>query len=192
MLRRQKHVLSKSTTPFAFYQRRQRNDKSKMFAFLRGGHWGAERKIVKKNAAFRGKRHDNKILKVQILLSRNFVVIAQAPNLSGNKEAILFVSLCSLSCRGCTKLTLLMLAHSLKQVPWFETCISRTSTWERGSLKSAGKRHVLATQLFSSRETREGWNCRFQKTSRLEGGNKVWAVSTQGSRKVCLSRCPKS
>ena len=32
-----------------------------------------------KNAVFRGQRHDNKILKVQILLSRNFVVIAQAP-----------------------------------------------------------------------------------------------------------------
>ena len=28
---------------------------------------------------FREKRHDNKILKVQILLSRNFVVVAQAP-----------------------------------------------------------------------------------------------------------------
>ena len=33
-----------------------------------------------KNPCFRGKRHDNKILKVQILLSRSFVVIAQAPN----------------------------------------------------------------------------------------------------------------
>ena len=32
-----------------------------------------------KNAVFRGKRHDNKFLKVQILLSRNFVVMAQAP-----------------------------------------------------------------------------------------------------------------
>ena len=39
---------------------------------------GAERKIVQKRC-FRGKRHNNKILKVQILLSRNFVVIAQAP-----------------------------------------------------------------------------------------------------------------
>ena len=39
---------------------------------------GAERKTVQ-NAVFRGKLHDNKILKVQILLSRNFVVIAQAP-----------------------------------------------------------------------------------------------------------------
>ena len=40
---------------------------------------GSERKIVQ-NAVFRGKRHDNKISKVQILLSRNFVVIAQAPS----------------------------------------------------------------------------------------------------------------
>ena len=39
---------------------------------------GAERKSSK-NAVFLGKRHDNKILKVQILLSRNYVVIAQAP-----------------------------------------------------------------------------------------------------------------
>ena len=50
------------------------------FAFFRGGvGGGAERKIVQ-NAIFRGKRHDNKILKVNILLSRNFVVMAQAPN----------------------------------------------------------------------------------------------------------------
>ena len=52
------------------------------FAFFRG--WGcrvgggAERKITQ-NAIFRGKRHDNTILKVNILLSRNFVVMAQAP-----------------------------------------------------------------------------------------------------------------
>ena len=39
---------------------------------------GAGRKIVQ-NAIFCGKRHDNKILKVKILLSRNFVVMAQAP-----------------------------------------------------------------------------------------------------------------
>ena len=31
------------------------------------------------------------------------------------------------------------------------------------------------------RKTREGWNCRFQKTPRTEGGDKVPAVSTQGS-----------
>ena len=36
---------------------------------------GAERKIVQ-NAFFHWKRHDNKILKVKILLSRNFVVKA--------------------------------------------------------------------------------------------------------------------
>ena len=38
------------------------------------------------NAIFRGKRHDNKILKVKILLSRNFVVMAQAPYLSAALE----------------------------------------------------------------------------------------------------------
>ena len=41
---------------------------------------GAERKILQ-NAIFRGKRHDNKILKVKILSSRNFVVMAQAPRI---------------------------------------------------------------------------------------------------------------
>ena len=39
---------------------------------------GAGRKIVP-NAIFHGKRHDNKILKVKLLLSRNLVVMAQAP-----------------------------------------------------------------------------------------------------------------
>ena len=48
----------------------------------------AERRNVQ-NAIFRGKRHDNKILKVQILLSRNFVVIAQAPNF-----AAIFMIIC--------------------------------------------------------------------------------------------------
>ena len=41
----------------------------------------ARRKIVQ-NTILHGKRHDNKILKVKILLSRNFVVIAQAPTLT--------------------------------------------------------------------------------------------------------------
>ena len=48
------------------------------FALLRGWALGAERKIVQKRC-FCGKRHDNKNLKVQIILSRNFVLIAQAP-----------------------------------------------------------------------------------------------------------------
>ena len=46
-----------------------------------GGALAAERQIVQ-NAVFFffcGKRHDDKILNVRILLSRNFVVIAQAP-----------------------------------------------------------------------------------------------------------------
>ena len=41
---------------------------------------GAERKIVQ-NTVFLGKRHDNKILKVQMLLSKHLVVIAPAPSL---------------------------------------------------------------------------------------------------------------
>ena len=48
------------------------------FSLFEGGALGAEGKIVQ-NAVFRGKRHDNKILNLKILLSRNFVVIAQAP-----------------------------------------------------------------------------------------------------------------
>ena len=55
------------------------------FALLRGGggcRLGAERKIVQKRLFFGGgKRHNNKNLKVQILLSRNLVVVAQAPSL---------------------------------------------------------------------------------------------------------------
>ena len=51
------------------------------FAIFRGGLGrGAGRKIVQ-NAIFHGNRHDNKILKVKFLLSRNFVVMAQAPTL---------------------------------------------------------------------------------------------------------------
>ena len=38
---------------------------------------GAERKSSK-STVFLGKRHDNKILNVQILLSRNFVVIVRS------------------------------------------------------------------------------------------------------------------
>ena len=55
------------------------------FAFFGGGGLGrgAERKIVQ-NAIFHGKRHDNRILKVKILLSRTFVVMAQAPKIASD------------------------------------------------------------------------------------------------------------
>ena len=56
------------------------------FSFLKeggGGHWGQRGKKCPK-CFFCGKRHDNQILKAQILLSRNFVVIAQAPTFPGN------------------------------------------------------------------------------------------------------------
>ena len=71
---------------FCIVQRKRDDNKNKICAF-QGGGWagGAGRKIVQ-NAIFHGKRHDNKILKVNILLSRNFVVMAQAPNCEVEKR----------------------------------------------------------------------------------------------------------
>ena len=59
-------------------QRKRDDNKNKICAFQGGVGRGAGRKIVQ-NAIFRGKRHDNKILKVKISLSRKFVVMAQVP-----------------------------------------------------------------------------------------------------------------
>ena len=50
-------------------------------------------------------------------------------------------------------------------------------------------RHPAVQRLFRNfmfSKTREGWNCRFQKTPRAEGADKVQAVSTQGSREVAF------
>ena len=49
------------------------------------------------------------------------------------------------------------------------------------------KRAFYPRDSESVRKTRKGWNCRSQKTPRTEGGDKVQALSTQGSRQVCLS-----
>ena len=50
-----------------------------------------------------------------------------------------------------------------------------------------------ATHSEKKKKTREGWDCRFQETSRTEGWVKVQgSVVDQGSRQVCLSWCPKS
>ena len=65
-------------------QRRRDDNKNKICVFEGGGPWGQRGKSPQ-NTVFHGKLHDNKILKVQILLSRNFVVIAQAP--TGNLTA---------------------------------------------------------------------------------------------------------
>ena len=60
-------------------QRKRDGNKNKICAFQGGGVGRkAERKIVQ-NTLFHGKRHDNKISKSKMLLSRNFVVMAQAP-----------------------------------------------------------------------------------------------------------------
>ena len=47
---------------------------------------GGREENCPKNAVFLGKRHDNKVLKVQILLSRNFVVMARAPSFGGSGD----------------------------------------------------------------------------------------------------------
>ena len=61
------------------------------FAVLRGGEIGGREENLSKRCfffcLFCGKRHDDKISKVQILLSRNFVVIAQAPTQGRSKES---------------------------------------------------------------------------------------------------------
>ena len=54
-----------------FFQRRRDDNKNKIFAFEGGGGPWGPRGTSSKNACFRGKRHDNKILNVQLLLSRN-------------------------------------------------------------------------------------------------------------------------
>ena len=48
-------------------------------ALLRGVGRGGREENCLKSLLFPGKHHDNEILKVQVLLSRNVVVIAQAP-----------------------------------------------------------------------------------------------------------------
>ena len=54
-------------------------------SFLKEGALGAERKIVQ-NAALGGKRHDNRILKLNILLSRDFVVFRGVRGSQGAAE----------------------------------------------------------------------------------------------------------
>ena len=49
-------------------------------AIFHGGWAGGQRGKLSKNAIFHGKRQDNKISKVKIVLSRDFVVMAQAPS----------------------------------------------------------------------------------------------------------------
>ena len=72
-------ALSKIGVSIANDSQRKRDDnKNNICAFQGGVGSGAGRKIVQ-NVFFHGKRHDNEILKVQILLSRNYVVMAQAP-----------------------------------------------------------------------------------------------------------------
>ena len=60
--------------------RKRDDNKNKICAFRGGGVGRGAGRIIVQNAIFHGKRHDDKTLKVKILLSRNFVVMAQTPN----------------------------------------------------------------------------------------------------------------
>ena len=79
---RAQYVMQSSSWVFPSFHpdivQRQQDDNKNKKSLLRGEALG-QRGKSSKNAVFRGKRHDNKILKVQILLSSNFVVVAQAP-----------------------------------------------------------------------------------------------------------------
>ena len=67
-------------------QRKRDDNKNKICVFQGGGWAGGQAGKIVQNAIFHGKRHDNKILKVNILLSTNFVVMAQAPSNGITKE----------------------------------------------------------------------------------------------------------
>ena len=76
-----------------FFQRKRDDNKNNICVFQGWVGRGAERKIFQ-NAIFRGKRHDNKILNVKILLSRNFVVMAQAHLFGGSQVIIIWSITC--------------------------------------------------------------------------------------------------
>ena len=59
-------------------QGRRDDNKNRICDFEGVGGW-EQRGKLSQNAVFRGKRHDNKIFKVQILVSKKLVVIAPAP-----------------------------------------------------------------------------------------------------------------
>ena len=65
---------------------RQDDNKNKICAFEGGGFGGREENRPK--TLFFLERHDNKILKVQILFLRNFVVIAQVPRFGWDSDRI--------------------------------------------------------------------------------------------------------
>ena len=69
----------------------------------------------------------------------------------------------------------------------FPNCGSVGEPFSSGSIVSSFLDDSRLAVL-NFRKTREGWNCRFQKTPRTEGGDEVPGVWTQGSRQVGLSR----
>ena len=66
---------------FLTNSRRKRDDNKNKICAFQGGWAGGQGGKLSKTLFFHGKRHDNKNLKVKMLLSRNFVVMALAPKL---------------------------------------------------------------------------------------------------------------
>ena len=75
-------VVSMKWPKFVNFRRRRDDNKNRICGFEGGGQVGAKRKIVQ-DAFFCGKRHDNTILKVQIVLSRNLLLLRSLLNVSG-------------------------------------------------------------------------------------------------------------
>ena len=81
------------------FQRRRDDNINKICVFFEGGVWGQKGKSSR-NAIFLWKRHDNKILNLIFLLSRNFVVIAQAPSFKDGHARVETRALKTLACRN--------------------------------------------------------------------------------------------
>ena len=122
-----------ATSIATLVSQRRRDDKKKKIALLRGRHWG-QRGKSSKNAVCHGKRHDNKILKVQFWSPRNFLAIAQAPSIPPSWTLL--------------RLRLSLNCHATAfALPIFEThgLLKSDSYVAQKRLKRSEKSHVLAT-----------------------------------------------
>ena len=96
-------------------QRRRDDNKNNICVFEGGGPWGNLREKRPKRCFFflGGKRHDNKILKADILLSKNFVLIAQAPIVAQSTQSSMFdlrvrsILVLNVSMRECILITVI-------------------------------------------------------------------------------------
>ena len=95
---------------------------------------GVERRIVQKRCFFLGKHHDNQILKVQILLSRNVVVMAQAPSLGQcwilSNLILGFDDSRPVNANTLSKALVAFFLATLLQALWKSLCVPFESFWQ--------------------------------------------------------------